>query len=159
MESARISDLLLRVFEGDPWHGASTTALLAGVTAADAVRRPAGHAHCIWEIVLHMTGWVDEVAHRIGGRPAQEPDGGDWPAVGEATEARWRAAQQALAAAHHALASAIRAVPEGDLERPVADTRDTADGTGLSRYLTLHGLIHHTIYHSGQIGLLKSALR
>jgi uncharacterized damage-inducible protein DinB len=159
MESARISDLVLRVFEGDPWHGSSTAALLDGVTAADAVRRPAGHAHSIWEIVLHMTGWAVEVRHRVQGRPAQEPDGGDWPAVGDPSEARWRAAQGALAEAHHALAATVTSLGDDDLVRPVADFRDAAQGTGLSRYLTLHGLIHHTVYHSGQIGLLKSALR
>lgn len=33
-----------------------------------------------------------------------------------------------------------------------------AAGTGLSRYLTVHGLVHHTVYHAGQIALLRRAL-
>jgi uncharacterized damage-inducible protein DinB len=159
MESTRIAELLLRTFEGDPWHGSSTRALLADVTARDAARRPAGQAHSIWELVLHMTGWADEVRRRIGGRAAQDPDGGDWPPVPEVSDAAWAAAVARLTEAHHALAAAVRRLSDAELEAPVTDLRDPAAGSGLSRYLTLHGLIHHTVYHSGQIGLVKAALR
>lgn len=158
-ETARMAELLLRVFEGDPWHGSNVTTLLEGLGAGEAARRPADGAHSIWEIVLHMTGWAHEVRHRLAGRPAQEPDGGDWPAVGEPSEPAWLAARRGLTEAHRALAASMRALPDASLETPVTDFRDAANGTGLSRYLTLHGLIHHTVYHAGQIGLLRSALR
>jgi uncharacterized damage-inducible protein DinB len=159
IEAGHIAELVLRVFEGDPWHGASVTAQLADLTADQAARRLAGHTHSIWEIVLHMTGWAEEVRRRVAGRPAQEPEGGDWPEVGAVTPAAWQTALARLGEAHRALAEAVRALPDDSLSAPVTDFREAANGTGLSRYLTLHGVVHHTVYHSGQIGLLKAALR
>ena len=112
----------------------------------------------MWELVLHMTGWAREVTARLSGRPAQEPDEGDWPAIGEPTPARWREAQMALFAAHRDLAAAVREMDRAVLSTPVRDYRDNALGTGLTHYLTLHGLVHHTVYHAGQVALLKRAL-
>ena len=56
------------------------------------------------------------------------------------------------------LVRALRASDDRALATPVIDRRDPASGTGLSRYLTLHGLVHHTAYHAGQIALLKRAI-
>ena len=143
-----IADLLERVLEGDPWHGPNLAALLEGVTARQAAARPVAGGHSIWELVLHMTGWADEVHRRLEGRAAQEPDGGDWPAVGLVTTARWRAAVARLVDVHRGLATAVRAGDAHTLSAPVVDRREPALGTGLSRALTLHGLVHHTVYHS-----------
>jgi hypothetical protein len=154
-----IADLIDRVVHGDPWHGLSLAALVESVTAEGAAAHPVPGAHSIWELVLHMTGWAGEVLQRVHGREAGEPDEGDWPPVGDVDEARWRAAVERLFAAHRALSAATRALEPDSLDRPVTDRRDPALGTGLSRAVTLHGLVHHTVYHSGQIALLKAALR
>jgi DinB superfamily len=157
MESREIAELVERIVAGDPWHGPSVKQVLDGVDVALAARRPPGGAHSIWELVLHMTGWAREVAARLAGRPAQEPDTGDWPSVGDVTPDRWRQAQAELFDAHRTLAAAIRSMDPAKLDQPVRDFRNNALGTGLSHDLTLHGLVHHTIYHAGQISLLKRA--
>lgn len=154
-----LADLLHRVIEGDPWHGSSTAALLDDVTAAEAAIRAVPGGHSIWELVLHMTGWAHEVHARLRGRPAQEPDGGDWPDPGPVDAARWKAAVSELLATHRRLAEAVRSTSGEALDEPVIDRREPALGTGLSKALTLHGLVHHTVYHSGQITLLKAAVR
>jgi hypothetical protein len=59
---------------------------------------------------------------------------------------------------HTALAAAIRRTPPATLDEPVIDHRNRAAGTGQSKYLTLHGLVHHTVYHAGQVALLRRAL-
>jgi hypothetical protein len=158
METRRIADLIDRVMNGDPWHGPNVAATLDGVSAAAAARRPPGGTHSMWELVLHMTGWAREVTARLDGRAAQEPDGGDWPAVTAIGEDAWQAARTALFAAHDDLARVVRGVGDETLEQPVRDFRDNALGTGLSRYLTLHGLIQHTCYHAGQLAMLRRLL-
>ena len=155
MEQQHIADLVDRIMIGDPWHGSSVRDLLADISGADAARRPLAAGHSVWEVVLHMTGWAREVTARLGGQAAQEPDEGDWPDVGAPDEARWRAATAALFDAHRALASAIRTFDPARLHEPVLDYRSSSLGTGLSFYLTLHGVIQHTVYHAGQIALLK----
>lgn len=157
-EAKRLADLVERVVEGDPWHGANVVAVLDGISAEEAAARVVPGAHSIWELVLHMTGWAREVHSRVAGAPAGEPAAGDWPAVPVVTPAAWRAAVATLVESHRALAAAIRAADDRWLAAPVVDYRDAASGTGLSRYLTLHGLVHHTTYHAGQIALVKRAI-
>jgi hypothetical protein len=95
-ETTRIADLAVRVLEGDPWHAGNIVHLLEDVTAAEAHAHPVPAAHSIWELVLHMTAWADEVRARLAGAEAGDPDPGDWPRVGRATEARWTQARAAL---------------------------------------------------------------
>jgi uncharacterized damage-inducible protein DinB len=159
MHSLEIADLVERIMTGDPWHGPSVKKVLDGIDASLAARRPPGGVHSIWEVVLHMTGWAREVTARLGGRAAQEPEAGDWPVVTDPTPERWQLAQEELFAVHRSLAAAIRTMDSSRLDKPVLDYRDDALGTGLSHSLTLHGLVHHTVYHSGQIAQLKRAMQ
>ena len=70
-EIDRILDELERDHTGDTWHGSPVTHVLRGVTAAQASARPIPHGHTIWELVLHMTAWKNEVRRRIGGELVQ----------------------------------------------------------------------------------------
>ena len=40
----------------------------------------------------------------------------------------------------------------------IGNARDRSLGSGVSRYVSLHGLVQHHAYHAGQIALLKKAL-
>lgn len=150
---------MARVIQGDPWHADSVMQVLADVTAAEAHARPVPGVHTIWELVLHLTGWANEVTARVNGRAAGTPASGDWPKVGAATDTRWTAARTGLARAYADLNAAVSALPAAELRRPVLDRRNNALGTGLSRYLTIHGAIHHGVYHAGQIAMLKKVMR
>jgi uncharacterized damage-inducible protein DinB len=156
-EIERILDELEREHTGDPWHGSPLHQILTGIDAVHAARTPIPGAHSIWEIVLHMTGWKSEVAQRVTGAPAGEPAAGDWPAIGEPTDARWRAALDGLEAAHRQLIASIRSLPEGRLFEPTNDPRNRPLGTGVSHYVLLHGIVQHDVYHAGQIAILKHA--
>lgn len=153
-----VEDLLTRIAAGDPWHAGNVEQLLDGVTAEQAARHPIPGAHSIWELVLHMTGWTREVLARLDGAAAGEPAAGDWPAVTDHSEAVWAEATRALFESHAALAKRAAAFTDEALAQPVTDYRDRAAGTGLSKLLTLHGLAHHTVYHAGQIAIVKRAL-
>lgn len=151
-----IVDQLQREHSGDPWHGSPLRDLLADVDAAQATRRPIAHAHSIWELVLHITSWKQEVAKRARGGPASEPQSGDWPAVGDPSPARWQAALNALEEAHRDLIAAIEALSEDRMLEATNDPRNRPLGTGVSYYVMLHGIVQHDVYHSGQIALLKN---
>jgi uncharacterized damage-inducible protein DinB len=158
-EIARIIDQLGREFEGDPWHGSPLSSILAGVSHQQAAARPVADAHSIWELVLHIAAWKNEVRRRLSGAPAAEPQEGDWPAVGEVTAERWSAALEHLDTSHRLLVSAVRDFPEQDLYIPTNDPRHRELGTGVTHYELLHGIVQHDVYHSGQIALLKKASR
>ena len=157
-EITRLIDELEREHSGDPWHGSPMLDILDGVNAATAAHKPFPGAHSIWELVLHATGWKREVARRTMGAPAGEPANGDWPEVGEPTEARWNAALDDLNAAHLELISAVSALPEARLFEPTNDPRNRPLGTGVSYYVLLHGAVQHDVYHAGQIAVMKKLL-
>ena len=66
-------------------------------------------------------------------------------------EARWREAQSALTAAHRALVDQVRTLEDAHLDEPSVGT--------LSRYVLLHGVVQHDLYHAGQIAILKKLAR
>ena len=157
-EADRLIDQFKRAHDGDPWHGSPVKEILKGVTHEQAARRPPNGAHSIWELVLHMTGWRNEVARRATGEPAAAPAGGDYPDVGDPTAARWKAALAALDASHANLANVVRGMSDDQLLKPTNDPRNRPLGTGCSYYELLHGIVQHDAYHAGQIAILKKIL-
>lgn len=145
---------------GDPWHGPSRAAVLADVGAEEAARRPPGGAHSIWELVLHMTSWTDEVVRRLRGGAPGLPEAGDFPPVPPApTEDAWAAARRGLDDAHARLVEAVQTFPSARLGEPVGATRDAPLGTGVSYGAMVRGVLQHDAYHSGQMAVLKRILR
>lgn len=157
-EIERLSHEMRRGYDGDAWHGPPLRDLLAGVTAAQAAAHPVPGAHSIWELVLHVAAWKSEVCRRLKGSEPGSPLEGDWPPVGETTEAAWAEARRTLGDAHEGLERALRALSAAELETPVGEQRDRITGGGLTRYTTALGILQHDAYHGGQIALLKRAL-
>ncbi len=152
-EIERILDQLKRAFEGNAWHGPSVREALAGVTAAQANARPLANAHSIRDLVQHIAVWESVGRRRLEGDRApidiSSPD--DWPPADEKREAAWEQAKTALDRGHEALREAIARVSESRLDKPILEGMSTV-------YVTLHGVIHHDLYHAGQIAMLKKAL-
>jgi uncharacterized damage-inducible protein DinB len=157
-EVTRIVDQLKRAYDGDAWYGPSVRGVLEGVDARMASARPLTAAHTICELVLHMTSWTREITRRLRDGIAREPEQGDWPVAPALDEAGWKRLVDALDAANAELVEAVTLMDEGRLMEVIGDARDRAVGSGVSRYVVLHGLVQHHAYHAGQIALLKKAL-
>ena len=153
-EAARIADQLQRVYDGDAWYGPSVRAALEGVDASMARARPLPAGHTIGELVLHMTAWTREVTRRLRTGIALDPEEGDWPLPPELSEVAWRNIIAAFDTANEELVDAIAALDDAQLRSVIDDVRPGAS-PGMSRYITLHGLVQHHAYHAGQISLLK----
>jgi uncharacterized damage-inducible protein DinB len=151
-EIEKIVDQLQRAFKKDSWSGPSLQEVLAGVTVECAAARPIENAHSIWEIILHVAGWKDVVRRRIEGEPVRLPLEGDWPAV---TDAGWQSALATLTSQHEALVKAVQGLTDARLEDILITEQSRETGGGVSCYITLHGIVQHDLYHTGQIALLK----
>ncbi len=156
--SADLAEDLVRAQSGDAWHGPAVGELVYGVTAVEAAAHPVPGAHSIWEVVLHVTGWRNEVARRLATGTLAEPAAGDWPAVPAVNEANWAAAVAGLAASTDAVIGALATFPVERLGAQAGDTRDPTLGSGVTWAAMLRGLAQHDAYHGGQIGVLKKAL-
>ena len=142
---------------GEPWYGTSRAALLAGLTAEQAAEHSVPGVHSIWEEVLHMTSWTNEVCRRLAGHVPGTPHEGDWPQVGPVSEVNWRAALDALDAAHARLLDAVRSVPPHRWTEPLARSQSGAQSGSISVAGLVVGLAQHDAYHTGQVALLRKA--
>ena len=68
-----------------------------------------------------------------------------------AESASWREELEQLAATQEALRNAVARFPEARLHENVP-------GNGHSYWYELLGILHHDLYHAGQIALLKKAV-
>ena len=154
-ERERIRDLFRRAFEGEAWHGPSVLQLLNGIDAQQAASHPIPGAHSIWELTLHIAAWESACKRRLEGDPAQLTDAEDWQPVEDTSETAWESAKQYLIDTHRELLNAIARLDESRLDEPIIKDPNTPFS---SVYVTLHGGVQHTLYHAGQIAMLKKAL-
>lgn len=145
-EIERIRRQLERTYSGDAWHGPSLRSVLEGIGADQASARPIEEAHSIAELAAHILTWRNEVLRRLEGKGGDVPVEGDWP-----EPADWSETLERLDRSQDRLTSAVAALSEEVLDEKVKGRRE-------SHYVLLQGLIHHDIYHAGQIALLKKAL-
>jgi len=134
------------VFEGPNGDYAAVLESLAGVSAAQALWKPAPAQNSIWQIVDHLTAskqWqIDMLEHGQAASPVWTEPSGD--------EAAWQAAIDRLKDAHQRLKAAVEGVPERDLfEIPVPEWKATWLG------LILSSGPAHEAHHGGQIDYLK----
>jgi uncharacterized damage-inducible protein DinB len=148
-EIQRILDQFDRAFEGNAWHGPAVRELLTGVSARQAAAKPPFGSHSIWEIVLHMAAEQDVVRRRVTGEVVADlPPEMDWPAILDTSENTWLQAVEKLTQTNQNLRQTISQLPDQRLEEIIS-------GKGYSIYFMLHGVIHHNLYHAGQIAILK----
>jgi uncharacterized damage-inducible protein DinB len=148
-EIERIVDQLQRAFDGRAWHGAPVMALLAEVDAGQAAARPLKERHTIWELVLHINAWRDKVRRVLGGEEMESlPDEEDWPPIDDTDEAAWAKTVEKLKRVHDELIEAVSGFSESRMGEIVP-------GASYSFYNMLHGLVHHDLYHAGQIAILR----
>ena len=157
-EVDRLRQELDATMSGDPWYGTAVLRILNGIEAGHAAAHPVTGGHSVWELVAHMTAWVNETNRRLRGGVHGTPVEGDWPAVGSTTPESWTAALSRLRQAHDELARTLVAIGDTDLDRQVAGAQTDAAGQPVTWYQTVVGLLQHDAYHAGQIALLKKAL-
>ncbi len=154
-----LAALLEQAYFGEPdrgdgigWHGPSVQRIVEDIGFETASLRPEA-GHTIWALVLHIAVWDEICARRLAGEviAITTGDPGDWPDVGERTEAAWRTARDRLHAAQIGLIEIVKRLePEALLEKTA--------GCGWTNHTMIHGTLHHDLYHAGQIAMLRRQL-
>lgn len=152
-EATTISAILKSVAHGPAWHGPSVMELLEGVAPEDAARRPVAAAHSIWEILLHMNAWQDYTVDVANGAPGDSLQGEeDWPPMPDVPSAEaWEAGKRYFEGGGQEIRELITHFDD-------ARMHENIPGREFPMKVLLHGVIHHNLYHCGQIALLKKAL-
>jgi len=145
-------DGLDEAFDKKSWHGPNLRGAIRGVTAVQAVWRPAGDRHNIWELTLHSAYWKYVVRRKIlrdkrgsfvlkGSNFFERPEAGVAPTGSAATETAWKCDIAILEAEHRKLRETVAHLP----------------GRAFTPALChlIRGAAAHDLYHAGQIRLLR----
>jgi DinB superfamily len=152
IETQRITKLLERSWSGPMWHGGTLQDILGGVSWQQAFVKPAGFKHNIYEYVCHMNAWRTFTVEQLRGNSGYTIEinsAQDWPDTYDESEASWLSALHDLEAHQAALIKGMGAMTDDKLDQLVP-------GRKFKWYALLHGIVHHDIYHSAQISLLKN---
>ena len=144
-ETSRIVGQLTASWKGPSWHGPSLREVLSDVDANTAARQPSAGVHTIWELVRHISAWASVVRRSIEGEPYPDLDPAeDW----RRPEGDWNDALAELDREQQALIDAAGRLTDSRLNETVVRKSYTFYGL-------LHGVLHHNLYHAGQIAILK----
>jgi uncharacterized damage-inducible protein DinB len=143
-EIGRLLDQFQRAWDGEAWHGPPVLSLLHSVDNQTATFRPAADAHTIQELASHMAFWLNAARRRALGE-RYLPQSGDWNLPAKES---WDATADRLRIAHTELTATISALDDSQLATPV-------HGKPYDYYVLLHGVLQHTLYHTGQIAMLR----
>lgn len=146
-ETEKITSLLKRTFDRGAWHGPSVKEVLNGVDRDLAMKR-LSNTHSIIELVAHMISWRRYVINRLQGNNSfVVSDEMNFPKRED-----WNNVLAELEESQQQLLELIEKFPVYKLSElvPVSEQNYTY-------YTLLNGIIHHDVYHAGQIMLIRRA--
>jgi uncharacterized damage-inducible protein DinB len=144
-----LRDQIETTFKGDSWHGPNLVKTLEGIDYKQAMTRPLGERHTIWELTVHITFWMEEVWKSVRDKSQLNPDKKkDWAEMG-ASKDEWELSVNRLEAAVNMVLGELSQWSESDLYEKVP-------GSNFTYKQMLHGMVHHNLYHAGQINILKN---
>jgi uncharacterized damage-inducible protein DinB len=142
-EIQKICDILKHSFEKNAWHGPAVMEVLMDIDER-IVNKKIKTTHSIIELVAHMTSWRNFVTERLLGNEGFEvTDALNFPIITD-----WLQALNLLRDSQRKLLYALEQFP---LER----LHDVVPNRPYKFYTMVHGIIHHDLYHLGQIVLIK----
>lgn len=152
LDKNHLAKIVKAVQKGQPWYGPSIEKALMGVTATQAYAKPIDKAHSIWELVLHIINWRKFAIEQLSGNHGFDIEINgeqDWTPIVDNSEEAWEKSLVQL---------------EESTSKLVAVLQNLGENTDIDKLITvrqyplkylLDGIIHHDIYHIGQIVLLK----
>lgn len=147
-EMDRITRLLEKTFDQQPWYGSSIMEILKTVNPL-IVNQRVGDVHSIAELVEHMVSWRTFAAKRLLGDAQFEiNDSTNFP-----ISQNWENTIKRLLQSQEELVMAAKQFPEERLNELVPSNQFR-----YTFYTLLHGIVQHDVYHLGQIVLLKKVI-
>jgi uncharacterized damage-inducible protein DinB len=139
--------LLTKTFEKGAWHGPCVKETLDKISPEESLSR-LPDTHSIIELVAHMTSWKIYVSKKLrGDADYKVRDEMNFP-----QPTGWSGTVRALDESQQQLLDSLQSFPPRKLQEQVPWTEEP-----LTYYALVHGIIHHDLYHTGQIVLIKKA--
>ena len=145
----RIKTLLNASFHGGAWHGPSVLEAVKNITAEEASYK-SPTVHTAAELIYHITSWRIFALKRLQGDfeyqiDTEKKNFGSAPKI---DKFELETLLMELSLSHDELIKELDGKKDEQLNEIV-------EGSEYDFYTLIHGIVHHDIYHTGQIILLK----
>ena len=148
VSTKHLIDQFRRTFDGAAWHGPNLLSTLRDLPPEKRTAR-IGDSHNPAELVHHMKAWRRFAIRKLTGDKDYEVSEQDnFPIINSVDDEQWQHLLDELAYTQHRLLVLLEQIDERQLERQVP-------GRDYNFSTLLHGIVHHDVYHLGQIALLK----
>lgn len=157
----RIDDLVNQMTEiqkGKPWIGSNFSKKLKLVSEEDFFIRPMPQMHSVAEIISHLTIWREETLKKLrtGAGRLTDDDPSNW----KDPDLLKSLSQSTILKDYDKSLSEILSHLEGKSDSFLQKLYFDADFNGEYTYAwLLQGMLHHDIYHLGQIGYIVKFLK
>ena len=131
------------------WYGPAIAEMLAEITPAMGTAKPVGATHTIAELVQHLLLWNERIRNTNEDCPMPK-----WEAEKEWGEAPipWNELLERWNKSRDLLEKRMRDFPEEDLGKQTP-------GRTYPYEFMLNGIVQHTIWHGGQIAMVRSMVK
>ncbi len=155
MQDILIKDIVQQlkdVENGDLWIDENFAKKLSLANEDNAFKRPLPDMHSVAELVSHLIEWRREVLSRLNGNPRglEMSDTANWRSNDALKTKGWEDLLNDFRNTQQQLISFLEAKDDAFLDSPYPSADPSL--THNFRYLVT-GLIHHDMYHMGQLGI------
>lgn len=140
---------LQQVFNGNPWLDESFAKKLDGLTEAQAFAQAPDNNHSVAQVVSHLVEWRKEIFRRFIDNSSKRKltQENNWKSNQELQQAGWHKLYDDFKGSHHQLIELLESKDDFFLGEQLGDT-------AFDKEYFITGLLHHDLYHLGQIGLI-----
>lgn len=145
---AQLTDQLRTVYGGSPWYGQGVQEKLTKINLETVNVVKAGKVHTVGQLLQHMIAWRTFVIHKLQGFAEfkiQVDSEADWAPVDKVKP--WTDLLVELQQSQDTLLDTIEQLDDESLS-------NIAPGTSFTLQQLIQGIIHHDIYHLGQIAIV-----
>ena len=154
----RIISQLVNNQEGKAWIGPNYQSKLKEITDENAFTRPLPDLHSVAEIISHLTTWQKETILKIrtGEGSLTDDCEENWYSNDKLREKKWATIWKEYQESLAEIIALLQTKEDSFLEEQYYDT----DFKGNYTYsFVINGMLHHNLYHLGQLGIIIKYLK
>lgn len=143
---------------GKVWMGPTYDSTLKNINEDNAFIRPLPELHSVAEIISHLTTWQKETILKIktGEGSLTDESEENWYSNEKLKERKWSVLLSEYKASLTTIIFILKSKEDSFLEKQYYDT----DFKGNYPYsFVINGMLHHNLYHLGQLGIVVKYLK
>lgn len=140
-----------QVFDGEPWLDETFDKKLRPLSEKEAFVRAPDQNHSVAEVVSHLIEWRKEIIRRLKDNSSErlltEESGNNWKPLQMLQRDGWQNLYTRFLQSQNELLAFLETKDDNFLDQPQGNG-------GQNNEYFVAGLLHHDLYHLGQIGLI-----